>query len=69
MDEEQGGHPYILARPEVTMDFTTLALITLIGLVGPLLALPRRWQLPVVLGELGAGIRPRPNGPGPTGRR
>jgi Kef-type K+ transport system membrane component KefB len=64
MDKEQGGHPYILARPEVTMDFATLALIMLIGLVGPLLALPRRWQLPVVLGELGAGIVLGPTGLG-----
>ncbi|HEY7050230.1 MAG TPA: cation:proton antiporter [Jatrophihabitantaceae bacterium] len=38
------------------MDFATLALIALIGLLGPLLALPARWNLPVVLGELVAGI-------------
>lgn len=38
------------------MDFATLALITLVGMVGPLLAVPRRWQLPVVLGELAGGI-------------
>jgi Kef-type K+ transport system membrane component KefB len=38
------------------MDFATLALITLIGILGPLLASPRRWQVPIVLGELGAGI-------------
>lgn len=38
------------------MDFATLALITLLGILGPLLATPRRWQVPVVLGELGAGI-------------
>ena len=38
------------------MDFATLALIALVGLLGPLLALPRRWYLPVVLGEIVAGL-------------
>lgn len=38
------------------MDFATLALITLVGTLGPLLALFRRLHLPVVLGELAAGI-------------
>jgi Kef-type K+ transport system membrane component KefB len=38
------------------MDFATLALIALIGLLGPLLALPRGWHLPVVLGEMVAGL-------------
>ncbi len=38
------------------MDFTVLAVIVLAGLVGPLLALPRRWQVPVVVGELFIGI-------------
>ncbi|TDW28711.1 cation:proton antiporter [Cryobacterium psychrophilum] len=38
------------------MTFLTLALIALVALVGPLLALPRKWHLPVVLGELLAGI-------------
>jgi Kef-type K+ transport system membrane component KefB len=38
------------------MDFATLALISLVGVLGPLLALPQRWNLPVVLGELVAGI-------------
>jgi Kef-type K+ transport system membrane component KefB len=38
------------------MDFGTLAVIALVGLLGPLLATPRGWHLPVVLGELGAGI-------------
>jgi Kef-type K+ transport system membrane component KefB len=28
----------------------------LVAIVGPLLALPRRWHLPVILGELAAGI-------------
>jgi Kef-type K+ transport system membrane component KefB len=56
VDEEQAGHTYILARPEVTMDFATLALIALIGILGPLLAWPRGLHLPVVLGELAAGI-------------
>lgn len=38
------------------MSFATLALIVVIGVAGPLLALPRRARLPVVLGELVAGI-------------
>jgi len=38
------------------VDFGTLALIGLIGVLGPVLATPRRWHLPVVLGELIAGI-------------
>ena len=28
----------------------------LVSIIGPLLALPRRWYLPVILGELAAGI-------------
>jgi Kef-type K+ transport system membrane component KefB len=38
------------------MSFGTLALISAIAVVGPLLALPNRWHLPVLLGELLAGI-------------
>ena len=38
------------------VDFGTLALICLIGVLGPLLATPQHWHLPVVLGELVAGI-------------
>ncbi|MCA4134312.1 cation:proton antiporter [Arthrobacter sp. M4] len=38
------------------MGFLSLALIALVALLGPLLALPRKWHLPVVLGELLAGI-------------
>ncbi|MFC1432437.1 cation:proton antiporter [Streptacidiphilus sp. N1-3] len=38
------------------MGFATLAVISLAALLGPLLALPRRWALPVVLGELVAGV-------------
>lgn len=38
------------------MDFTVLAVIVLAGLVGPLLALPRGWHVPVVVGELLMGI-------------
>jgi Kef-type K+ transport system membrane component KefB len=38
------------------MTFATLALIVVIGVLGPLLALPKQWHLPVVLGELIAGI-------------
>lgn len=46
------------------MDFATLALISAIALAGPLLALPRQWQLPVVLGELAAGLVLGPTGLG-----
>ena len=39
------------------MDFATLAVIVLAGLaVGPLLAVPRGWHVPVVVGELVVGI-------------
>ena len=38
------------------MTFATLALIAVIGLLGPLLALPEQWHLPRLLGELIAGI-------------
>jgi Kef-type K+ transport system membrane component KefB len=38
------------------VSFATLALISGVALLGPLLALPARWHLPVVLGELVAGI-------------
>jgi Kef-type K+ transport system membrane component KefB len=43
--EEDGG-----------MDFATLAVISLVGLLGPMLATPSRWNLSLVLGELAAGI-------------
>ena len=38
------------------MSFLQLSLIATVALLGPLLALPRRWHLPVVLGQLLAGI-------------
>jgi Kef-type K+ transport system membrane component KefB len=38
------------------VDFAMLAVIGLAGLVGPLLAYPRGWQVPVVVGELLMGI-------------
>ncbi|WP_125615737.1 cation:proton antiporter [Specibacter cremeus] len=38
------------------MSFPELALIATVALLGPLLALPRGWRLPVVVGELFAGI-------------
>jgi Kef-type K+ transport system membrane component KefB len=38
------------------MTFGTLALVVVLGIAGPLLALPGRWQLPVVLGELAMGV-------------
>lgn len=38
------------------MSFSDLALVCAVALAGPLLATPRRWHLPVVLGELSAGV-------------
>ena len=38
------------------MTFTQLALVGVLGLLGPLLAYPRSWHLPIVLGELIAGV-------------
>lgn len=38
------------------MNFQTLTLITVLGLAGPWLAWRRSWHLPVILGELVAGI-------------
>ena len=38
------------------MDFAMLAVIVLAGLAGPVLAVPRDWHVPVVVGELAAGI-------------
>jgi len=38
------------------VDFTMLAVIVLAGLVGPILAYPRGWHVPVVIGELFVGI-------------
>ncbi|PVY33723.1 cation:proton antiporter [Williamsia muralis] len=38
------------------MDFSTLALLCAVGLLGPLLALPSRLRVPVVIGEVVAGV-------------
>ncbi len=38
------------------MNFQTLAIISVIALLGPLLATPRRWNIPVVVGQLAAGV-------------
>ncbi|MEV2221493.1 cation:proton antiporter [Nocardia vinacea] len=38
------------------MTFATLALVITLGLCGPLLALRQNWHIPVILGELLAGI-------------
>lgn len=46
------------------MSFATLAAISLAALLGPLLALPQRWHVPVVAGELVAGIVLGPTGIG-----
>lgn len=38
------------------MSFTMLAVVVAVGLLGPLLALPRGWHIPLVVGELVAGV-------------
>jgi hypothetical protein len=43
-------------REVIRMSCATLAVISLVAIVGPLLALPRRWHLRVILRELVAGI-------------
>lgn len=43
-------------RVVLLMTFPVLALICAAALLGPLLALPRKWHVPVVIGELVAGI-------------
>ena len=47
---------WVRRREVIGMSFATLAVISLVAIVGPLLAWPRRWHLPVILGELAAGI-------------
>jgi len=44
------------------MSFAHLCLIVAVGLFGPLLALPKRWHVPVVIGELLAGVVLGPTG-------
>ncbi len=38
------------------MTFDVLALVTFAGLLGPLLAAREGWHIPVVVGELAAGV-------------
>jgi Kef-type K+ transport system membrane component KefB len=53
-----GGRVWLFGpTPEmIRMSCATLAVISLVAIIGPRLALPRRWHLPVILGELAAGI-------------
>lgn len=44
------------------MSFGSLALVLAVALLGPLLAFPRSWHVPVVVGELAAGIAIGPTG-------
>lgn len=46
------------------MTFETLALICAIGLLGPLLAVPSTWRIPVVVGELLGGLAVGASGAG-----
>lgn len=43
-------------RQNAGMTFAQLSVICLVAILGPLLAFPRGWHLPVVLGELVAGV-------------
>jgi Kef-type K+ transport system membrane component KefB len=43
-------------RQDGQVTFVQLSVVCLVGVAGPLLALPRGWRLPVVLGELVAGV-------------
>jgi Kef-type K+ transport system membrane component KefB len=58
--DSSAAHMPTAARAAVAqysgVDFASLALIALIGMLGPLLALPRHWPVPVVIGELAGGI-------------
>jgi hypothetical protein len=47
---------WVRRREVIRISFATLAVISLVAIVGPLLALPRRWHLPIISGELAAGI-------------
>ncbi|MEO7007183.1 MAG: hypothetical protein ABI065_09135 [Terrimesophilobacter sp.] len=38
------------------MSFSTLALVVLVGLLGPIAALRASWNIPIVAGELVAGM-------------
>jgi Kef-type K+ transport system membrane component KefB len=49
-------HPGAGMRHDGGVTFADLSLICLVGLLGPLLAAPRRLGLPVVIGELVAGL-------------
>ena len=44
------------------MTFATLALVSLVAILGPLLAMQRRWHLSAVIGELLAGVALGPTG-------
>lgn len=44
------------------MTFATLALVSLVAILGPLLAVQRRWHLSAVIGELLAGVALGPTG-------
>jgi Kef-type K+ transport system membrane component KefB len=44
------------------MTFSQLCLVVAVGLFGPLLTLPKRWHVPVVVGELIAGVVLGPTG-------
>jgi Kef-type K+ transport system membrane component KefB len=49
-------YPSTISGGVFPLSLATLAVISFAALLGPLLALPKRWHLPVVLGELVAGV-------------
>jgi hypothetical protein len=46
----------LVRRRDDPGEFARLAVISLVSIIGLLLALPRRWHLPVILEDLVAGI-------------
>ena len=53
---ESGPNTRLESREDGRVTFTQLSVVCLVAVAGPLLALPRAWHLPVVLGELVAGM-------------
>src|ERR1035437_6659951 len=54
--QQRAPPPGRILEEEVPVDFAMLAVIALAGLVGPILAYPQGWHVPVVIGELLVGI-------------
>ena len=59
----------VLGAQNVSFGFSTLALVAVVGMAGPLLASVPRLRIPVVIGELAVGIAHRQNRIRPRRRR